>query len=335
MFLKSREDFREAKKSIINNWRKILISSVCMALVGGFSTLFTGYRYKSTALLYPEYEDVEMTTRLFGLDPSTFGDYFLQWSENSVNMRISEDICSSTSFLAQILPMRICTDQTNIKDSVSIFNYFNTPKLFRLYGKVKKTGNDECQIESFQLSSEQLDVIDCLLDLMTVREDVNDGHTTISVITENPYVSKQLVDIIANKLKAKIVESRQANLSIKLRNQEKSVKSAKGQLNHARELYADFVDKNRDVTSQSLMTKLDYLENEVRRAQYIYNERCREELNIKKAGNKTNVFYTLQKAQIPTQPLVGFWRIVLDYAFIGLTLSMFYFTIRRNKDIRI
>lgn len=331
MLLKSKEDFSRAKKSIIGHWKVVVIATVAMGIIGASSVLVTGYRWESQVTLFPEFDDVPLWRLKTMSNFSIFGKYLLSQSKYSYNLSISEDICSSTSFLAQLLPYKLQHYVGKEIDSVTVYEYFNTPKILRLYGRISRDSKETSIIDVFSMTKSHMDVIECLKEVIRVRVDENSGTTTIDVVTDNPFVSKQLADMVSDLLKKEILKARKQILDAEMLNNEKSIVVAKEGLDKARQEYAEYMDKNRDAITMDVLTEQEMLSNEVTIAAQIYDERVSKKLDITMRAKNMTIYYKKEPAVLPTTPLISIWQLILDYMFVGITLTMGFYAFIEPK----
>lgn len=320
--------------------RMFIIRACCIGLVIG---LVLGYsfpkEYTTSVTMAPEV-NVKSGTGNFGALASIAG---INLSNNSGDEALSPelypDIVRSNPFLLELFPVQVTTQNGDMK--VSLYEYLDkhqhspwwniiiklpsniiywTKSLFSSTPKI----SSDSKFNSFQLTSNQLDVLKNLSNSITVNVDKKSGVISLSVTMQDPLISASLTDTVMRNLQTYITVYRTNKAKHDLAYTEKLYIEARDDYYLAQQKYASFADSNRDIILTGYRSRSERLQNEVTLAYGLYNQ-ISQQLQIAKAKVQevTPIYTVIQPASMPLSPSKPNKAMILFFfSFIAIVLSI-------------
>ena len=167
--------------------------------------------------------------------------------------------------------------------------------------KPGKGGNG--MIDPEQLTEEEDLLVTGVRSMIKCSVDESDGTITISALSQDPLVSKIMVDSATVKLQEFITHYRTNKARVDLRYYEKLEQESKNDYIKAQQSYADFCDTHREISSQYYVNKKESLENDLQLFFTAYSQ-MKQQVQMAKAKVQENTpaFTVVEAASVPIRP---------------------------------
>ena len=169
-----------------------------------------------------------------------------------------------------------------------------------------KSDNDENKTEEinpFQLTREQSQIVGSLRKSVIANVDKKTGVTTVSVTMQDPLVAAILTDTVVVKLKEHITKYRVSKAEDDYQYWEQLNKQRKEEYYKKQKNYAEYVDANKNVILQSVIIEQERLQNEMNLAYQVYsNVATQLQMAKAKVQEAKPVFAVVEPASVPLQP---------------------------------
>jgi hypothetical protein len=177
-----------------------------------------------------------------------------------------------------------------------------------------------------ELTRRQAAVVRALGRSVTASVDKKTGVTTISVITDDRLMAKQLADTVCTRLQDYITAYRTKKATADYEYYVMLADEAHDELKKAQAAYARSVDYDRNVILQSATAQKDRLRDEVTLANQIYSQMAQQrELARAKIQEEKPVYAVVQPAVLPQQPMNSRAKRVLIWGFVGGFLAVAWY----------
>ncbi|MBQ6578208.1 MAG: hypothetical protein IJL91_10815 [Bacteroidales bacterium] len=326
---------------MLKEWKVILLFCVVFGILGIFSALIMKREWRSTATLAPEVQQRSSSSALSSITSMLgMGNVQLAAGTDALNISLFPTICRSTPFLVGLFDVELTSyvspvDQFKGVDPkvTTVFDHFSRaddpnykPSLM---SRVKKFLSKEEEIElpemptdPTQLNSIEYKVVELLRDCITADVDSKTGVTTISVITDDKMMSRQLADTVCKALQTYFVEYRTKKAKDDYEHYVKLADEAKANWEKAQAAYAASVDSDRNVILQSVTSEKQRLQTEANIASQIYSQMAQQrELARAKIQEEKPVYAVIQPASLAKYPVHSKKKRVLIVGFLGFLLG--------------
>lgn len=160
--------------------------------------------------------------------------------------------------------------------------------------------------------------------------DESEGVINIKVYSQDPYVSKQLVETVTARLQAFITNYRTNKSRVDLAYYQRLKKEAYDKYVGAQKKYAAYSDSHMDLSLKSYQLESDALENDLQLMYNNYSQACQQvTLAEAKVQERTPVFTVLERpvvapyADSPKKKLI-----VMGYLFVLMAVTLCYSVIK-------
>jgi uncharacterized protein involved in exopolysaccharide biosynthesis len=154
----------------------------------------------------------------------------------------------------------------------------------------------------FRLTPEQKGVMWHIQQNVTCIADKKSDVISVEVKDQDPVVAAMVADSVMNMLQQSITDYRTKKARHDLAYIQQLHKEAKQKYERACDMYADFVDSNRDATLEVVRQKQSKLENEMQLLYNNYNAVTAQLLSAQaKVQEKTPAFTILERATVPME----------------------------------
>lgn len=299
--------------------RKLLLKLAGIGAIVGLVIAFSiPKEYTTTIKLVPEIQDGKSGSAGLGALASMAGINLSSGSGgDAVNPQLYPDVVSSVPFNMALFNVEVpLSDKNGEVQETTVRNYIEEDLSspwwsviisapFKLIGLVKNLfTSDEDNTEhipnSFQITTEEDNVIKALNNRVSVNVDTKTAVITLGVTMQDPLVSATLADTIAENLKAYITDYRTNKARTDLNYAQKINNEAKDEYYNAQQRYAEYVDKNHGITLNSRRTEEERLRNEAQLAYNLYNTTAQQlQMAKAKVQENTPVYTVLQPATVP------------------------------------
>lgn len=162
----------------------------------------------------------------------------------------------------------------------------------------EKAANDS--IDSFRLTKDQSSIITALGNRIAVSVDKKSFVITITTTMQDPVIAATVTNEVKEKLQSYITEYRTNKARKDLEFTEKLYAENMETYHKAQQEYAQYMDRNQNVSLRSAQTQQERLRNEMELAFNVYNQTA-QQLQVAKAKvqEDTPVFTVVEAATVP------------------------------------
>ena len=330
-------DWMGILSKLLKHWKQIVLIGFIFGCLGVVSALMMKRQYNVTMTLAPESQgrtgNISSITSMLGLGGSVSS------GPDAMNISLFPEICQSTPFLASLLdvPLTSYVSEKQLEAGVkpmqtTVYKHFSgedKPKkgLAKWLHREPKDLKPYTGVEDpTELTPRQAAVVRALGQSISASVDKKTGITTISVITDDRLMSKQLADTVCNRLQAYITAYRTKKATADYEYYVMLADEAHDELVRAQAAYARSVDYDRSVILQSATAQKDRLREEVTLANQIYSQMAQQrELARAKIQEEKPVYAVVQPAVLPQAPMNSRAKRVLIWGFVGGFLAVAWY----------
>ena len=202
-----------------------------------------------------------------------------------------------------------------------------TKAVFSMF-KSKDSKIDD-KVNKFRLTKEQADIVKVIDKNVVCDVDKKTMVITINVTDQDPVIAATMADTVKTRLQKFITDYRTSKVRVDLEYNKKIYSETKARYEKARQLYAEFMDHNRDIILQTVRQKQTDLENEMQLQYNAYQQVAAQLLSAEaKVQEETPAFTTLQSATVPVMKAgpkrAQMCLIFVFLAFLGTTGWIIY-----------
>jgi len=219
------------------------------------------------------------------------------------------DFMSSTAFTSSLFGIKVQKDNDN--RIMTYYDYLsyeqNSPwwdkaikSVLGIFSSPKEERKGMGKVDPFRLTPDQYSMVKTIHGKIKWDIGRRIEALTIKVEDQDPLVAATVADSVRERLQEALTEYRTKKARHDLAYIETLYKDAKMKYEKISEVYADFLDANRDVTLETVRLRQTKLENELQLHYSNYNALSAQLLAAKaKVQEKTPVFTTLENATVP------------------------------------
>lgn len=184
-------------------------------------------------------------------------------------------------------------------------------------------------VNKFRLTREQAGIVKVIDQNVVCDVDKKTMVITINVTDQDPVIAATMADTVKTRLQKFITDYRTSKVRVDLEYNKKIYSETKARYEKARQLYAEFMDHNRDIILQTVRQKQTDLENEMQLQYNAYQQVAAQLLSAEaKVQEETPAFTTLQSATVPVMKAgpkrAQMCLIFVFLAFLGTTAWILY-----------
>ena len=299
--------------------------------------------YNCTVKLSPEMSGSKSTSGLAAL-ASSFGVNLGSGSgvgTEALFPTLYPDLMNSVDFKTSLfhVPVTIEGDkEKGEKDrTMSYYDYLSKEQkapwwsqgikaFFSMFSKEEDEGTE---VNKFRLTKEQTEIVELIDKNVVCDVDKKTMVITINVTDQDPVIAATMADTVKTRLQKFITDYRTSKVRVDLEYNKKIYSETKARYEKARQLYAEFMDHNRDIILQTVRQKQTDLENEMQLQYNAYQQVAAQLLAAEaKVQEETPAFTTLQSATVPvkkTGPKRALMCLIFVFlAFLGTTGWILY-----------
>ena len=185
------------------------------------------------------------------------------------------------------------------------------------------------KVNKFRLTREQAGIVKAIDQKVVCDVDKKTMVITINVTDQDPVIAATIADTVKTRLQNFITDYRTSKARVDLEYNRKICAETKARYEKARQLYAEFMDHNRDIILQTVRQKQTDLENEMQLQYNAYTQVASQLLAAEaKVQEETPAFTTLQSATVPVMKAgpkrAQMCLIFVFLAFLGTTGWIIY-----------
>ncbi len=337
-------DFAKIFKDILKHkmlYAKVLPVAFILAAI--YALAQPNY-YDCTVKLSPEMSGSKSTSGLAALASSfgvNLGNNSLVGTE-ALFPTLYPDLMNSVDFKTSLfhVPVTIEGDkEKGEKDrTMSYYDYLSkeqkTPwwsagikAVFSIFGT--KEEDEVSKVNKFRLTKDQAEIVKTIDKKVVCDVDKKTMVITINVTDQDPVIAATMADTVKTRLQNFITDYRTSKSRVDLEYNKKIYAETKARYEKARQLYAEFMDHNRDIILQTVRQKQTDLENEMQLQYNAYQQVAAQLLAAEaKVQEETPAFTTLQSATVPVKKSgpkrAQMCLIFVFLAFLGTTAWILY-----------
>lgn len=285
--------------------KKLIIWSVCGAVIGLIIAFSIPKEYTTEVKLAPEVSESRASGNLSGLASLAGISMGSSTGADAVYPQLYPDVVSSVPFTTSLFDVVVPTKETGDKFTVSQFMEDETKSpwwsvILGLPGKLigllrssdEEVGPDH-KLDNFQLTQDESMLVQALNKRVTASVDQKTSVITIQVTMQDPMVSAVLADTVVSRLNEYITDYRTNKARKDLAYAEKLNDQAKQDYYTAQQKYADYLDRNQGLALHSAQTVRERLQNEVSLAFNLYNQTAQQVQKCQAKVQETTPVYTI------------------------------------------
>ncbi len=298
-------------------WKKrcFLLKCCGIAAVVGLIIAFSiPKEFTTTVKLAPETTDATSKMgSLGGLAAMAGIDLSSTSGQDALSPNLYPDIVHSTPFLLELFPEKV-TDKKK-KHTITLYDYMADHQhsawwtvlvkaplkgLAALRSLFSDNEENEGQLNPFQLTRKQEEVLKNLRQRITVFVDKKTQVVTLGVDMQDPLISADVAHNIVIKLQTYITHYRTQKAKKDLEFTEKVLKESRAAYYKAQQAYAAFEDGNKNIISASYRTEQERLRNEMTLTFNVYNTLAQKlEQDKLRVQEHTPVYTIIEPATVP------------------------------------
>jgi uncharacterized protein involved in exopolysaccharide biosynthesis len=298
--------------------RKLLLKVAGIAvIVGVVIALTTPKQFTVNVTLAPESSkggsSLSGIASMLGVGGLSMGN-----DADALNVTLYPNIVSSTPFILDLMdtPVRMIDPELPDTTLVGYLKEYTSSSLmgtvmslpFKAIGAIKSLFNsdeeeDNQGINPFHLTLKQAKIVNALKQKIVASVDKKTGVTTVSVTMQDPMVAAILTDTVIGKLKEHITHYRVSKAEEVCKYWEQQYNERQNEYYEKQQLYANFMDANKNVILQSVRIEQERLQNEMNSALDIYRSVTAQlQMAKSKVQEAKPVFAIVEPATVPLKP---------------------------------
>ena len=176
-------------------------------------------------------------------------------------------------------------------------------KLRNLFSSSSNDKEEMMALDPFQLTREQMSIVTGLREAMTAEVDKKSGITTVGVVLQDPLVTAIVADSVVAKLQKYITSYRVSKAQQDCNYLEQLYKERQQEYYVAQQNYANYMDANKNVILQTVLTEGERLQNEMSLAYQVYSQVANQlQVARAKVQEAKPVFAVVEPASVPLHP---------------------------------
>ncbi len=323
-------DLLELASKLWAQRKKLIIWSVCGAVIGLIIAFSIPKEYNTTVKLAPEANDNKSSGSLGALASMAGLSAGSASGADALYPQLYPDVVSSVPFVTDLFDVEVTTMSTPEEPGkkMTVEQYMDEEISspwwsavmglpFKLLAALKSSEPEDAghKLNTFQLTKEESKLVEALNQRISASVDQKTSVVSISVNMQDPLVSAVLADTVVSRLQEFITEYRTNKARKDLEYAETLNEEAQQEYYKAQQRYADYLDRNQGIVLHSAQITRDRLENEATLAFNLYNQTAQQVQKAKaKVQETTPVYAVVTPATVPVKPssprkvmiLVGF-----------------------------
>ena len=318
---------------IWNNRINILISIIGGGIIGTIIAFSLPKTYKVDIIISPETGQSGNGNNIAGMASMLGINSIPGAAIDAVNSTMFPEIIKSTPFILDIYNTKVISQKQQkefnladyiIQEKQPWWNYiFKVPFIIKEMFSPTKRNNikkESTVINPYRLTEEQTFIISKIKSALSATEDKKSGMTIISTKFQDPEVAASIADTTVTKLQQYIINYRTKKAQEDCKYLENLCNEKKREYLQSQQIYADFIDTNRNIILQKTQTEGTRLQNEMNMAFQIYSQ-IETQLQMAKAKvqEAKPVFAIVEPATVPLGPSSpNKPLIIVVFTFLGL-----------------
>lgn len=265
---------------------------------------------------------------------------------DALNITLFPEIVASTPFVLELLDTHVTTLDGEI--DTTLMAYLDEEKspwwgtLFALPGMAiggvkslfadKKEETRENTVDPFHLTEKQAQKVERLRKAIMADVDKKTGVTSVSVTLQDPLVTATVTDTVVTKLQQYVTAYRVSKAQQDCNYLEQLYKERQKEYYEVQQNYANYMDANKSVILQSVLTERERLQNEMSLAYQVYSQVATQlQVARAKVQEAKPVFAVVEPATVPLQPSGTSKKVVvLGFIFLAVAGTTVWVLFGRN-----
>lgn len=329
-------DLVEMAQKLWAGKKTIIKGCIIGAVLGLVVALSIPKEYTTTIKLSPEISDSKgkMGGGLSTLASMAGVNLSQGNSVDAVYPNLYPDVVSSVPFIVNLFDVQVTTSDGK---TMAVADYMKNEThgawwsaILSFPGKAigwfislfKDKEEGEGTINPYHLTTDQWQMVEGLRKRISADVDTKTSVITIGSTMQDPVVSAQLADTVAENLKRHITQYRIQKAVNDVEYAQKINNSARKDYYEAQQRYADYVDKNHNVALNSRRTEEERLSNEASLAFNLYNTTAAQLQQLKaKVQENTPVYAVIQPATVPHKANSSRLMKLVAFTFLGFVVT--------------
>lgn len=337
-------------KSLLTNWKKLLVWMCGGIAFGIMITVCTPKTYVATAKMAPEVATRSSGGSLNSLASMAGINLGGVSTSDAMQPDLYPEIVKSTPFIVDLfsVPVKFKVKGTAVETDVYDYfcNYFKEPwwtKLAKFPMKIRSwvksiTKGKPDPVHGYEnvnvsrLTSEQSRVQKRLRDSIVIAVDKKTNIISTTATTQNPSVSTVLVAEVVSRIQSYVTKYRTDKARHDLEYYQQLYDDAQTAYYEAQQKYARFVDANQGIVLQRVRIEEQRLQNEANLAFQVYNG-CAQQVQVAKAKvqQDTPVTTVIQPPVYPLKNNAPSGKtIIFIFAFLAVVIESFWLLLGRK-----
>ena len=306
-------DLIELASSLWKQRRKIIKWCIIGAIVGLVVGFSIPKEYSTEVKLAPESNDGNSRMGSLGSLASMAGiSLGSSGGSDALYPGLYPDVVNSVPFITGLFDVVVKTSGEDGK-GMTLEQYLTTETrspwwsyIFGLPGKIislirsKNDDNGEHKLNQFQLTQEESKLLSAIRGSIETSVDAKTSVVSIKVTEQDPLVSAMLADTVVSRLQEYITAYRTNKARQDLEYALKLNDEARANYYEAQQRYADYLDRNQNLSLHSAQTTRERLQNEATLAFNLYNQTAQQvQLAQAKVQETTPVYAIITPATVP------------------------------------
>ncbi len=323
---------------------KKILSIVTLAafLWGIVASVSIPKTYKSSTSLAAETKDDSPLggSSLGGL--ASLAGVSLSGGNDAIVPELYPNVVVTNEFLVDLLYAKVQTQDGN--DSIRYIDYMlkrqTAPWWTKAFGAIvrllpggdKKPVGQGKRLDPQRLTRKEEELVKGLKGQIVCAVDKNDGIIDISFSSQDPLVSKQMVELVTRHLQEFITDYRTNKARIDLEYYCKLRDEAFAKYGKAKQEYAAYSDSHADLALKSYQLESEALENALQLAYTEYSQKCQQvALAEGKVQERTPAFTVIERANVPARhDSPKRLTLVLAYVFVAFFGTYVFLFVREQ-----
>ena len=250
---------------------------------------------------------------------------------DALTVSLFPDIVESTPFILELFDVHVKTLHGDVDTTlVSYFEHKKAPwwgvivelpgKLRNLFSSSSNDKEEMMALDPFQLTREQMSIVTGLREAITAEVDKKSGMTTVGVVLQDPLVTAIVADSVVAKLQKYITSYRVSKAQQDCNYLEQLYKERQQEYYIAQQNYANYMDANKNVILQTVLTEGERLQNEMSLAYQVYSQVANQlQVARAKVQEAKPVFAVVEPASVPLHPSgISKKMILIGFVFLAV-----------------
>ena len=333
-------DLLELVGKVLAKWKFILIVTACFMVLGVVVALSGAKEYTAQVVVAPETSTSSMGGGLASL--ASLAGVDMEGGVDAIYPLLYPDIIQATPFLCSLLDVNVKSiddrvDTTYVYyrralrkktwlDKVKGFPIRMMAKVNALFEEKEVATSNSAVFDPYRLSKKQMMLVEALKGSINVLVDKKTEVITLSFTDRDPLVAAMMVDTIKARLQERITEYRTKKAILDCEYMGKLYLESKAEYEKAQELYAEYVDRNRNVTQERFLVEKERLAADRDFKNSLYMQWAQQlQLAKAKVQEQTPAFTTLKPAAVPALPSsMSRFMVLALFTFFGCALAVAY-----------